>query len=42
MFTFEHQPMADAQIIVTWEALGKFSIAGLCEKYKTRAIIDLS
>jgi len=27
----------DGVNLVTWEALGKFSIGGLCEKYKTRA-----
>ncbi|KDR66902.1 hypothetical protein GALMADRAFT_80370 [Galerina marginata CBS 339.88] len=26
--------------LITWEALGKFSIAGLCEKYKDRAPVS--
>jgi len=31
---------ADHVNLVTWEALGKFSIAGLCKKYKTRAPVS--
>jgi len=31
---------ADNVNLVTWEALGKFSIAGLCKKYKTRAPVS--
>jgi len=34
--------MANTQIIVTWEALGKFNIARLWKKYKTQAIIESS
>ena len=31
---------ADNVNLVTWEALGKFSIAGLCKKYKTRVPVS--
>ncbi|KIK04812.1 hypothetical protein K443DRAFT_92393, partial [Laccaria amethystina LaAM-08-1] len=30
----------DSVRLVTWENLGKFSIAGLCEKYKVRTPIS--
>jgi hypothetical protein len=30
----------DSVRLVTWETLGKFSIAGLCEKYKARAPVS--
>ena len=30
----------DCANLVTWEALGRFSIAALCEKYKTRAPVS--